>query len=120
MRLKKLLNEKRARRKARNRAGIFGSATKPRLAVFRSNKFVYAQLIDDEKSRTIASASIKDLSKTEQKKTKTQIAELVGETLAKKAGKFGIKQVVFDRRAYKYHGRVMALAEGVRKGGIKI
>jgi large subunit ribosomal protein L18 len=117
---RKLLNKKRTRRKARSRARIFGSAEKPRLAVFRSNRFIYAQLIDDEKSHTVAAVSRKDLGKEGAKKSKTEIAKLLGELLAKKAEKLGIKRAVFDRRAYKYHGRVKALAESARKEGLKI
>jgi len=120
MQSRKLLNKKRARRRTSSRAKIFGFAAKPRLAVFRSNKFIYAQLIDDEKSHTLASVSMKDIGEVGRKKTKTDVARLLGEALAKKAEKLGIKQAVFDRRAYKYHGRVMAMAEGARKGGLKI
>ena len=120
MKSRKLLNKKRIRREIRTRARIFGSAEKPRLTVFRSNKFIYAQIIDDEKSRTIASASYKDLDTAGKKKNKTEAAKLLGETIAKKAEKLGIKQAVFDRRSYKYHGRIKALAEGARSGGLKI
>jgi large subunit ribosomal protein L18 len=88
-----------------------------RLAVFRSNKHISAQIIDDEKGQTKVSANEKELSKKE-KLTKTERAKLVGEMLAKKALKLGIKKIKFDRRHYKYHGRVQALAEGARNGGL--
>ena len=104
----------------RARARIFGTAQKPRLAVFRSNRNLYAQLIDDEKGRTLASASNKDLPKSGAKEKKSGQASLVGELIAKKALEKGIKEAVFDRRSYKYHGRVAAVAEGARKGGLKI
>lgn len=87
----------------------------PRLSVFRSNKFTYAQIIDDEKGQTLASAS--DLQAKEPGKLKR--AKEVGEILAQKALKKGIKKVVFDRGSYKYHGRVQALAEGAREGGLE-
>jgi len=91
-----------------------------RLAVFRSNKYIYAQIIDDERGHTLVSASDKNLKlKKEEKLTKTQRAEKVGEILAEKAKRKNILEVWFDRRGYKYHGRVKALAEGARKGGLK-
>lgn len=92
-----------------------------RLAVFRSNKSIYAQIIDDDKGKTLVAVDEKNL-KTEKgakKATKAEKARLVGEILAKKAIKAGIKQVKFDRRSYKYHGRVKALAEGAREGGLE-
>lgn len=89
-----------------------------RLAVFRSNKHIYAQIIDDEKGHTLVSASdLKDL-KTSQKMTKTEKAKEVGKILAQKALEAKVKDVFFDRRKYKYHGRVKALAEGAREGGL--
>lgn len=89
-----------------------------RLAVFRSNKHIYAQIIDDEKGHTLVAASdLKDL-KTGQKMTKTQKAKEIGKILAKRALEAKIKGVFFDRRKYKYHGRVKALAEGAREGGL--
>lgn len=105
------------RRAARSRARITGTLERPRLAIFRSNKSVYAQLIDDEKGNTLFSASSKEMKGA--KNTKTQLAEQVGELLAKKALDKGVKKVVFDRRGYQYHGRVKALAEGARKGGLE-
>lgn len=93
---------------------------KLRLAVFRSNKAIYAQVIDDKLGKTLVAANEKDLGKAAKKITKTEKARLVGEILAEKALKQKIKQVRFDRRRYKYHGRVKALAEGARKGGLQI
>lgn len=91
-----------------------------RLAVFRSNKHIYAQIIDDEKGHTLVAANEKDLKlKKEEKLTKTQKAKMVGKILAEKAKRKKITNVWFDRRAYKYHGRVKALAEGAREGGLK-
>lgn len=88
-----------------------------RLAVFRSTKSTSAQIIDDEKRRTLAMVSEKDLPKKE-KLTKTEKSKLMGEILAQKAIQVGIKKVAFDRRVYRYHGRIKALAEGARKGGL--
>lgn len=117
---KKLLNQKRMRRAARNRAKIFGTAAKPRLSVSRSNRYIYAQLIDDEKSSTLMHASSRELSKKDAKKSKTELARLTGELLAKRAAEKGIGAAILNRGAYKYHGRVKALAEGAIKGGLKI
>jgi large subunit ribosomal protein L18 len=86
--------------------------------VFRSNKHIYAQVIDDTKGHTLAAASDGEVSVA--KATKTKIALAVGELLAQKVQKAGIKKVVFDRGPYKYHGRVKALAEGLRKGGLEL
>jgi large subunit ribosomal protein L18 len=87
------------------------------MSVFRSNKEIYAQLIDDENGKTLAAASTKNV--TEEKANKTQLAEKVGTEIAKKALDSGINTVVFDRNGYLYHGRVKALAEAARKGGLK-
>jgi len=103
---------------ARNKARIFGTTAKPRLAVSRSNRFIYAQLIDDTKSCTLAQASSRELKTA--KKSKSEGAMAVGELVAKRALELGVKQAVLDRRAYKYHGRIKALAEGAKKGGLKI
>ncbi len=89
-----------------------------RLAVFRSNKYISAQIIDDEKGVTLAGVSEKDLVKNKEKATKSAKAALVGEILAAKALKKGIKKVRFDRRCYRYQGRIKALAEAARKGGL--
>ena len=114
------MNKKRARRTARSRAKVFGTSGRPRLAVFRSNRFTYAQLINDEKSHTVVQISSRNIQKSATKKSKTDEAHLVGELLAKKALELGIKEAIFDRRFYKYHGRVKGVAEGARKGGLKI
>lgn len=112
--LQKQLN--RLRRKARVRSQISGSAKLPRLSVFRSGTHIYAQLIDDENSKTLAAAS--DL-KADGKTTKTSRAEKVGSELAEAAKWLKIKEVVFDRGGFAYHGRVKALAEAARKWGLK-
>jgi large subunit ribosomal protein L18 len=112
--------EKRMQRGKRVRAKVSGTAKTPRLSVYRSNRNVFAQLIDDEKDKTLVSISSTSVSKKEKRgKTKAQIAELVGENLAKAAKKKKIKKAVFDRGGYQYHGRVKAIAEGARKGGLK-
>lgn len=116
----KKLNRVREQRRRRVRAKIFGTAKRPRLAVFRSNRAIYAQLIDDSAQKTLLAATAFELGKEASKKTKTAVAAMVGELLAKKAKEKGIAAAVFDRRSYAYHGRVKALAEGARKGGLKI
>jgi len=103
------------KRKERTRAKIKGTPNRPRLSVFRSNKAIYAQLIDDDKGITLVSAREKKLGK----KTKIEQAQEAGKILAERALKKKIKTVVFDRGQYRYHGRVKALAEGARKGGLK-
>ena len=101
------------------RKKIAGSEQKPRLAVFRSNTGIYVQLIDDVKGVTLASASTKDKGVTAQKGKKVDQSKLVGQEIAKKAVELGVKEIVFDRGGYLYHGRVKALAEGAREGGLK-
>ncbi len=101
--------------KRRIRGRISGTTSRPRLSVFRSNKQIYAQVIDDTTGRTIVSAS--SLKITEG--TKSEIAAKVGEAVAKAAQEAGIMQVVFDRNGYLYHGRVRELAEGARSAGLK-
>lgn len=109
--------EKFERRKRRTRKKIIGVSEKPRLCVFRSNRHIYGQIIDDQKNRVLLAYS--DLAlKLEKKLTKTEIAREVGLNLAKKAIEKGIKKVVFDRGGYKYGGRIKALAEGAREGGL--
>ena len=116
--------EKRYRRHKRVRAKVFGSLQVPRLCVFRSNKHIYAQLIDDEEAKTILSASDLELGVVKDKKSKDKLAGKsarafeVGKLIAKKALEVKVKRVVFDRNGYKYHGRVKALAEGARQGGL--
>lgn len=96
-----------------------GSATKPRLSVFRSNADIYAQLIDDANGVTLAAASSRDKDILAQKVTKVEKSKLVGEAIARKATELGIKDVTFDRGGYLYHGRVKSVAEGARQGGLQ-
>ena len=110
--------EARERRHRRVRRRIFGTAERPRLVVFRSNRGIEAQLVDDVEGRTIASASHLGLKKTF-KGSKTEQATEVGKLLAQTAKKAGIETVVFDRGGYLYHGRVKALADGAREGGLR-
>jgi large subunit ribosomal protein L18 len=107
----------RARRRRRVRGKVSGTAERPRLAVFRSNVAIYAQLVDDLDGKTLASASSKGLPKSF-KGTKTAQANEVGKQLATAAKQAGIEACVFDRAGYQYHGRVRALAEGAREGGL--
>ena len=108
----------RARRQRRVRGKVSGTAERPRLVVFRSNLGIYASLVDDLAGRTIASGGWKQLPKSF-KGTKTEQAHAVGKLLAERAKKDGVETVVFDRAGYLYHGRVKALAEGAREGGLK-
>ena len=103
----------------RIRKKISGSGSKPRLSVFRSNSDIYVQLIDDDNGSTIASASSKEKDIVAQKVNKVEKSKLVGAAVARKAGELGIKSVVFDRGGYLYHGRVKAVAEGAREGGLE-
>ncbi len=111
----------RERRHRRLRATISGSAARPRLNVYRSLSHIYAQVIDDETGHTLASASTIDKGIAGQMagKTKKQQAELVGQAVAERAREVGVEAVVFDRGGYIYHGRVKALADGARKGGLR-
>ena len=110
--------EKRAKIKRRIRKNVFGTAEQPRLSVFRSNKEIYAQIIDDLKGTTIvASSSYKN--KAAEGKSKSEQAVIVGKDIAEKAVKAGVSAVVFDRNGYQYHGRVKALADGAREAGLK-
>jgi large subunit ribosomal protein L18 len=117
MNKKILTNQKRIRRKIRVRSRIRGTKEKPRLSVFRSHKYIYAQLIDDIAGKTLVSASSRKLKK---KMKKTEAAEEVGKIIAEKALKANITTAVFDRGPYKYHGRVKRLVESCRKNGLKI
>lgn len=114
--------QKRIRRHARVRAKLFGTENKPRLHVSRSLKAIFAQLIDDTNGKTLASVhSKKDVAKKTgagERKGKVATAYLLGLALAKKAKETGITRVVFDRGGYKYHGRVKAVADGARDGGL--
>jgi large subunit ribosomal protein L18 len=110
--------QRRLKRRRRVRAKVVGTATRPRLAVFRSNNGVFAQLIDDEAGRTLAAAQwteagVRDLTRTEQ-------ATRVGALIAERAQAAGIDRAVFDRGGYQYHGRVKAVAEGAREAGLAI
>ncbi len=108
-------------RRIRVRANLKGAGAKPRLNVFRSLKGIYAQLIDDDNGRTLVSADsreIKNVKDTGDYKNKCAFAYLVGKELAKRAKEKNITSVIFDRAGYRYHGRVKALAEGAREGGL--
>ena len=111
------VREARRRRHKRVRGKIAGTAKRPRLVVFRSNRGIFAQLVDDEAGRTLASASW--LQQRSFKGTKTEQAEAVGRALATAGIKAGVRRCVFDRGGYLYHGRVKALAEGAREGGLR-
>lgn len=112
----KLINQQSKRRHARVRARISGTDDCPRLSVFRSNRGMFVQLIDDENSKTLASASALEIKK---KSDKTDIGNELGKLIAKKGKEKKIETVVFDRGSYKYHGRVKAVADGAREGGLK-
>ena len=112
-------NEKRLRIKSRIRKVVSGTEARPRLAVYRSNKEIYAQVVDDVTGKTLASASSRDKDVASQKGTKTELAALVGKAVAERAIKAGINTISFDRGGYQYHGRVKSLAEGAREGGLK-
>ncbi len=111
----------RHRRHARVRAKVKGTTSRPRLCVFRSFHHIYAQVIDDSRGHTLSSASTRDpeIKSDADGKTKTGKSKLVGSLIAKRALSEGINQIVFDRGGYKYHGRVKALAEAARQGGLK-
>ena len=107
---------KRLKNKARLRKKISGTGERPRLVVFRSGRHIYAQLIDDDNGKTLLAFSSLKLKKTE---AKNAVAHHVGESIAKEALKKDIKNIVFDRGGFIYHGRVKALAEGARAAGLK-
>jgi len=109
--------KRRTRVKRGIRKKVFGTAERPRLTVFRSNKHIYAQLIDDERGLTVASAS----SNTDDMSGRTvATSKAVGVKLAENAKEAGIEAVVFDRNGYRYHGRIKALADGAREGGLQV
>lgn len=118
---KRVRDSKRYRRKRRVRKKIFGTAERPRLSVYRSNKNIYAQLIDDESGKTVASASTVDgeLSERIAELDKTAAAREVGKLIAERAKSNGFHKVVFDRNGYLYHGRVAAVGEGARESGLE-
>jgi len=103
----------------RIRAKVYGTAQKPRLSVFRSNSDIYVQLIDDANGVTLASANSRQKDIAGQKVNKTEQSVMVGKALAAKAKELGIETCVFDRGGYLYHGRVKAVADGAREGGLK-
>jgi len=104
----------------RIRKKISGGASRPRLSVFRSNGDIYAQLVDDDNGVTLAAASSREKDIKAQKAPKIEKSKLVGAAIARKAGELGIKEVIFDRGGYIYHGRVKAVAEGARESGLII
>lgn len=115
MSIKKLTRRQTIKYRVRNK--ISGTGSRPRLSVFRSNKEIYAQIVDDEKGTTLVSASSRG--KEPKKGTKVEQSLAVGKTIAEKAKAAGIETIVFDRGGYLYHGRVKSLAEGAREGGLK-
>lgn len=120
MNKQKVLNQKRARRARRVRFKFRGTSLRPRLSVFRANRHIYAQIIDDLKHKTLVSVSSLELvKKSKSKIAKTKLAGAVGELLAEKARSMKIKAVQFDRGQYLYHGRVKALAEAARAKGLE-
>jgi len=121
--MKNINRNRKLRRKKRVSANICGIKNRPRISVFRSNRHIYAQAIDDIERKTLVSSSSVVLLKNKKinkKITKKEEAKLVGFDLAEKLKKINISQAVFDRGGYHYHGRVAALADGLREGGIKI
>ncbi|RPH35460.1 MAG: 50S ribosomal protein L18 [Chloroflexi bacterium] len=109
----------RRKRHARLRLRLAGSAERPRLSVFRSSRFIYAQVIDDSSGRTLAAASSREPSLAGSGGT-VAAAEAVGKAIAERARAAGVTQVVLDRGGYRYHGRVRSLAEGARQGGLEL
>jgi large subunit ribosomal protein L18 len=112
------LKTNKAKRKLRVRKKVFGTADRPRLSVFRSNKFVYGQIVDDEKGITLIDIQ-GDVAKISLGKSKIDASFEIGKALAEKAKEKKITNIVFDRGSYKYHGRVKKFAEGVREGGLQ-
>lgn len=108
-------DDKRIRLKAKIRSKIFGTSTRPRLSVFRSNKFIYAQIIDDQKGKTLTQASDTKMTKG----TKSERAKQVGKLIADACLKIKINQVVFDRNGFRYTGRIKLVADEARAGGLK-
>ena len=117
--MKESRKDKRQGIRYRIRKTIIGSAQTPRLAVFRSNKQIYAQLIDDNEGTTIASASSNEKSIVDKKVNKTEQAQLVGTLIGEKAKAAGVKSVKFDRGGFLYHGRIKCLADSARETGLK-
>lgn len=115
------VNREKVRKKKhlRIRNKVYGTPEKPRLNVFRSNKYIYAQIIDDIQGNTLAAASSNEPGLKEGSSLNAEVAKKVGTLLAERAQNKGIKKVVFDRSGYIYHGRIAALAEGAREGGLE-
>jgi large subunit ribosomal protein L18 len=111
--------DRRSKIKKRIRRDITGTGERPRLTVFRSNKEIYAQIVNDENGTTLAAASSRDKDVASAEASKQEQAALVGKAIAEKALKAGINTISFDRSGYLYHGRVKSLAEGAREGGLK-
>ena len=118
---RKSRNEMRLRRHKRVRAKVIGTLDRPRLNVFRSNREIYVQIVDDQEGNTLIAASSleEEIQSSAEGKSKLEAAKLVGHAVAKRAKAKGIKQVVFDRGGYRYHGRVKALAEAAREAGLE-
>ena len=114
-----LKSNRRLRIKRRIRKNISGTSARPRLSIFRSNKQIYAQLIDDVSGKTLCACSSREKEIITIEGSKKDIASLVGKTLAEKAVKLGVSKVSFDRAGYLYHGRVKSLADGARAGGLQ-
>ncbi len=112
-------NQRRRRIHYRVRKKVNGTPERPRLNVYRSNRYIYCQLIDDVHGHTLAAATSRELVKNGQKMSLTEQAQAVGKLIADRAKAKGIEQVVFDRGGYLYHGRVKALADAAREGGLK-
>ena len=112
-------NERRLKIRRSIRKVVSGTEARPRLSVFRSNKEIYAQVVDDVTGKTIAAASSRDKDISSAKGTKSEIAALVGKAVAEKAMKAGVEAISFDRGGYLYHGRVKSLADGARQAGLK-
>ncbi len=108
--------KRRLRIKRGIRRRIQGTAETPRLSVFKSNRAIYAQIVDDLKGHTLVAASSKELGK---EAVNVDVSKEVGKKLGEKASAAGVKEIVFDRNGYPYHGKIKALAEGVREGGLK-
>ena len=111
--------QRRQRIQRRYKATVYGTAEQPRMSIFRSNKEIYAQVVNDVTGETIAAASSRDKDLAKSKGNKTEIAALVGKAVAEKALKAGVETISFDRGGYLYHGRVKSLAEGAREAGLK-
>jgi large subunit ribosomal protein L18 len=114
-----MITDRRVRRHLSIRRRVAGTAEKPRLCVKRSNRYIYAMVVDDARNRVLAGVSSLAVAVKEQKLKRTDAARAVGKLVAEKAKGLGIKQVVFDRAGYRYHGRVKAVAEGAREGGLQ-